>query len=294
MTHTKKAFWARACACVFAAALALCALCACSTNANTTKAQGEADGNGISTGNASGSGTLVVGVRDDIVSFSQYNEKTGRYYGMEVDLAEEMASRLGYATVEFKTVTPDTRKEMLQSGEVDALVACYSVSESREKNFDFSPAYYTDAIRLLVEKSSLVTSVNDLKGGVIGTVAGANTAPILLQEFKSSGFSTGEIVSANDDNTDVTFDTWHLLEYDSYQELSDALEVGEVDAAAMDGAISNTFMDSKRMLVEDFSVDPQEYAVATQKDSELSGRVSSAVQSMIDDGTIDALIDKWN
>lgn len=293
MTEKTKTFWAAVCAFALAAAMALCALSACSSG-STAKQQGEADGNGVSTGNTNGSGALVVGVRSDIVGFSQYNDQTGRYYGMEIDLAEEMASRLGYATVEFKTVTPDTRKEMLQSGEVDALVACYSVSESREQNFDFSPAYYTDAIRLLVEKSSLVTSINDLKGGVIGTVAGANTAPILLQEFKSSGFSTGEVVSANDDNTDVTFDTWHLLEYDNYQALSDALEVGEVDAAAMDGAISNTYMDDKRMLVEDFSVDPQEYAVATQKDSELSSRVSSTIQSMIDDGTIDALIEKWN
>lgn len=292
MTRTRKSFWGQMIVCALAVVVAVCALCACTSS--TAKQQGEADGNGTSTGNANGSGTLVVGVRSDIVGFSQYNETTGRYYGMEVDLAEEMANRLGYATVQFKTVTPDTRKEMLQSGEVEALVACYSVSESRKQNFDFSPAYYNDAIRLLVEKSSLVTSINDLKGGTIGTVVGANTAPILLQEFKNTGFSTGEVASASEDNTDVVFDTWHLLEYDSYQDLSDALEVGDVDAAAMDGAISNTYMDDKRMLVEDFSVDPQEYAVATQKDSELSGRVSSVIQEMLDDGTIDALIDKWD
>lgn len=292
MTLSKKTIIVALAAYALAALMCLGTLVACS--AQTTKAQGELDGDGVSTGNAQGSGTLVVGVRDDIVGFSQYNEENGRYYGMEIDLAEEMANRLGYATVQFKTVTPETRKEMLQSGEVGALIACYSVSESREQNFDFSPAYYTDAVRLLVEKSALVNSYRDLSGCTIGTVAGANTAPIILNKFVEEGFSTGEVVSANSDNTDVTFDTWHLLEFDTYQELSDALEVGNVDAAAMDGAISNTFMDDKRTLVEDFSVDPQEYAVATQKDSELSSKVTSAIQSMLDDGTIDALIDKWN
>ena len=38
----------------------------------------------------------------------------------------------------------------------------------------------------------------------------------------------------------------------------------------------------------------QEYGVATQKDSELSGNVANAVQEMLDDGTIAAYIDKWN
>lgn len=35
---------------------------------------------------------LVVGVRDDIVNFGFLNETTGKYYGLEIDLAKELTS----------------------------------------------------------------------------------------------------------------------------------------------------------------------------------------------------------
>ena len=44
----------------------------------------------------------------------------------------------------------------------------------------------------------------------------------------------------------------------------------------------------------DVNLGDQEYGVATQKDSELSGNVASVIQEMLDDGTIAAYIDKWN
>ena len=97
--------------------------------------------------------TLRVGVRSDIVNFGYLNERTGKYYGLEIDIAEEMARRMGYADVEFVTVTPDTRKDMLMNGEVDCLAACYSISDTRLENFDFSPAYYTDDAVIMVENS---------------------------------------------------------------------------------------------------------------------------------------------
>lgn len=44
----------------------------------------------------------------------------------------------------------------------------------------------------------------------------------------------------------------------------------------------------------DVNLGDQEYGVATQKDSELSGNVANAIQEMLDNGTIAAYIDKWN
>ena len=89
-------------------------------------------------GAAAGAETLRVGVRDDIINFGFYNETTGKYYGLEIDLAAELARRIGCDGVEYITVTPDTRKDMLLNGEVDVVIATYSIAESREENFDFS------------------------------------------------------------------------------------------------------------------------------------------------------------
>lgn len=242
----------------------------------------------------SGSGTLRVGVRSDIAGMSQLNEANGKYYGLEVDIAEEMASRMGYAGCEYATVTPDSRKEDLLDGNVDCLVACYSASDKRRENFDFSPAYYEDHIVLVCENSSLISKVEDLKGGVFGTLAGANTAAYLANNLTQRGFTDGRVLAANADNTDVSFDTWHLYEYESYSALSDALECGEVDAMAADGAIARAYLNDERSILSDYEAADQDYAVATQKGSDLSQKVADAIQSMLDDGTIAVLIDKWD
>ena len=241
-----------------------------------------------------GSGTLRAGVRADVVGFGYLNEGTGNYYGMEIDLVEELASRLGYGDIEFVTILPENRKEMLLDGQVDLIAACYSIAETRLENFDFSPAYYDDRVIAVVQNSSLIEGIDDMRGLTFGTMSGANAAPLLSTKLYEDGFTSGEVVTANEDNSDVSFDTWHLLQFPSYQELSDALEAGDVDAMVLDSAIAQTYLDDKRAVLEDFVVAEQSYGVATQKGSELSQPVADAVQEMLDDGTIEALVNKWN
>lgn len=244
-------------------------------------------------GTASNGETLRVGVRSDVVGFGYLNDDTGKYYGLEIDIANEMAERMGYGAVEFVSVLPENRKDMLQNGEVDCLVACYSIAESRQKNFDFSPAYYSDDSIVMVENSALIDGVDALEGKTLGTMSGSNTAPQLVIKLTEAGFTSGEALSANEDNSDVVFDAFHLVQMASYQELSKALEEGAIDAACMDGSIAKTYLDADRSIL-DFTIDTQEYGVATQKDSALSQPVSAAIQGMLDDGTIAQLTDKWD
>ena len=107
-------------------------------------------------------------------------------------------------------------------------------------------------------------------------------------------FSDGEVRKANEDNSDVTFDAWRLLQFPSYQELSDALEAAIIDAMVLDGAIAKSYMNDERSKLNGFVVAEQSYGIATPKGSELSDHVADAVQEMLDDGTIDTLIDKWD
>ena len=239
----------------------------------------------------SGEGTLRVGVRSDIMNFGYLNEQTGKHYGLEIDIANEMAERLGYADVEFIDVLPDTRKEMLLNGEVDCLIACYSISESREENFDFSVPYYTDSAIVMVENSSLITDVEQLAGKTVGIMSGSNTNPIFATTMYEMGIIGPDVVENTDDYTQ--YQGILVKKIPSYADLSKALETGEVDAAAMDNSIATTYMNDDRSVL-DVNLGNQEYGVATQKDSELSGQVASVIQQMLDDGTIAAYIDKWN
>lgn len=247
-------------------------------------------GSASANANANGTGTLRVGVRADVVGFGYFNERANNYYGLEIDLARELASRLGYADVEFVTVEPDTRKDMLLAGEVDCLVACYSITDTRTENFDFSPAYYHDRAVIMVENSSLITDVSDLENKTVGIMSGSNTGPLLAIKLQELGMIS-EIVENADEGTQ--YDGLYVKQVPSYAELSRELEEGTVDAAAMDGNITQTYIDEDRSIL-DLNIADQEYGVATQKGSALSQPVADAIQSMLDDGTIAALTEKWN
>ncbi len=241
-----------------------------------------------------GTNILRVGVRSDISGFGFLNEETGKYYGLEIDIANELADRLGYLSTSFRTVTPDTRKNMLMNGKVDCVIACYSISDTRLENFDFSPPYYEDASVIMVEDSALFSdNVANLEGHTFGTLAGSNTASQLSIKLAEIGFSSGEVVSANEDNTDVWFDTYHLVQLPTYYELSEALESGEIDAMCADGSIIQMYEEDGRSVLSNLEIETQDYGVATQKDSALSEPVSETIQEMLDDGTIASLIDKW-
>lgn len=240
---------------------------------------------------AGGGGTLKVGVRSDIVNFSLLNEQTGKYYGLEIDIAEEMAERLGYSDVEYSTVTPDDRNETLLEGKVDCLIACYSIAESRLENFDFSPAYYNDTTSVMVENSSLITDITQLHGGVFGIMSGSNAGPLLAIKLNEMGIIGDNVISNTDEGTQ--YEGVYVKKLPSYAELSQALEEGVVDAAVMDDSITDTYMNDDRSLL-DINISDQQYGVATQKGSELSPRVAEVIQGMLDDGTIAALVEKWN
>lgn len=227
-------------------------------------------------------GTLTVGVRDDIVGFGYLNPTTGEYYGLEIDLARKLADKLGYGQVEFVTVTPETRKSMLLEGKVDCLIATYSIEETRLENFDFSPAYYTDHTSIMVEKSSMIDGIEDLVGKKTGVLDGANTAPKLSSKMMELGLISEQDLKGSS-----------LEKWPTYGEMSVALEEGAVDAVCMDGGVARAYLDDDRKILDDV-VGTENYGVATVKGSALSAPVAEAVKQMMDDGTMAALIDKWD
>lgn len=239
----------------------------------------------------SGSGTLKVGVRDDIMNFSYLSDVTGKYYGLEIDLANTLADTLGYADVSFTTVTADTRKDILLNGEVDCIIATYSIAESREKNFDFSAPYYRDDTCILVENSSLFQDISDLQNKTIGILSGANTGPLLAIKLNELGMISDNVIANTD--TQTLYEGMTVEKFATYDELYAALQEGRIDAACMDGCIAKGYLTDDSKLL-DISIAPQEYGVATQKDSSLSAPVAAAIEQMQNDGTLDKLIDKWN
>ena len=77
-------------------------------------------------------GVLKVGVKNAVQGFSFQDTLTGEYKGLEDSLAEMIAEYLG-VDVEFTTVTAATRGELLDSGDIDAVLATFTITEERRR-----------------------------------------------------------------------------------------------------------------------------------------------------------------
>ncbi len=251
---------------------------------------------GCGSGSAStptGSNTLRVGVRANVSKFGYLNPNSGRYSGLEIDIAEELAARMGYGNVEFVTSTPENKEELLENDEVDCIIACYSITAERAESYDFSSAYYEDFAVAMIQYSTCFLNVREMVGCTFGTVADANTTAELIEKLESIGFTDGEILSVSEDGRYYELDNFNILEMDTYQELSDALDEGTIDAMCADASIINSYIDSSRRILN-FYISSQDYGVATLKGSILSEPIALTIDEMLADGTIDQLIDKWD
>lgn len=239
---------------------------------------------------AQSSGTLRVGVKDDVANFGLYDEESGRYSGLEIDLAELLREQLGYRDIEFTTVSATTREELIDDGSLDMVIATYSITDERRERYDFSTPYYTDSTGLLVERSSLLTSVTQLKGCRIGMMRGATNALALARYMAMRGIIDRFVVA---DFVPASFDGGlDFVEFDSYADIAQALEYGEVDAFLADQSILSGYRSDDRMIMEDaFAI--QQYGVCTRKGSALSARVDEAIQTWKADGTLAALRERW-
>lgn len=229
-------------------------------------------------------GVVKVGVKADVPKFSLQNTATGEYEGFEDDLAYAIAGKiLGISMeeakeqdkVEFQAVNAKTRGPLVENGEVDYVIATFTITPERQETYNFSPAYYTDAVGILVNNDSGIDTIEDLDGKIIG-VAQSSTSK---EEFENYKEENGLAV-------EPTFQ-----EFATYPELAQALAAKQIDAFSVDRAILEGYKnDSNKFL--DVRYGEQEYGVCSNKENmELAELINSTVQEMLDNGEMTALME---
>ena len=220
-------------------------------------------------------GVLKVGVKVDVPKFGYKDPKTGKVEGFEIDLANVIAKKIGVEKVEPAAVTAKTRGPLLDSGDVDLVIATFTVTEERKKSYNFSDAYFTDGVRLLVKKSAGFTSLKDLNGKKIGVAQSATSKKAIQEQADKVGAK-------------VTF-----LEFATYPEIKAALDSGRVDCFSVDGAILMGYLDDSTTILAD-SFSPQDYGVASKLgNTGLAKLVNDTIAELKKSGELAKMIQKW-
>jgi polar amino acid transport system substrate-binding protein len=117
-------------------------------------------------------GVLVVGVKNDYLTWG-FIDPSGQIVGLEIDLAKEVADRIG-VKLELVPVTAVNRMEFLRQGRIDLIIATLGDTAERRKIIGMvEPNYFAGGTNILAPKSAGLKSWADLKGKKVCAVQGA-------------------------------------------------------------------------------------------------------------------------
>ncbi|WP_346666097.1 transporter substrate-binding domain-containing protein [uncultured Mailhella sp.] len=227
-------------------------------------------------------GELRVGVKSDVPGFSM-QDLSGEYAGMEVDLAKKIAEAMGLKPdkVSFTAVTAKTRGQLLDTGDIDMVLATFTITPERKNIWNFSSAYYTDAVSLLVKKNGGIKGYADLTSKLVGVAEGSTSKDAIIAAAKENGVTLT--------------DTDNIQTFPDYPSIKAALDAGQVQAFCVDGSILSGYLDPSTEILTTVRFAPQEYGVATKLSNKgLAAFVEENITKWLSDGTIDKIIAEHN
>lgn len=127
-------------------------------------------------------GRLIVGIKADYPPWGML-DATGKIVGMEADLAQDLAQRLG---VELKlvAVTTSNRQQRLAQGQVDILIATLGDTAERRAISDLiQPHYYASSVRLLAHNDLPFSVWGELRGRPVCLTEGSYYNRILSERY---------------------------------------------------------------------------------------------------------------
>ncbi len=235
------------------------------TTAGTTAAE---------TAEAAG-GTLIVGFDQDFPPMGFVGDN-GEYTGFDLDLAKEVASRLG---LEYKAqpIAWDSKDMELESGNIDCIWNGFTIT-GREDDYTWTTPYMANKQVFVVANDSDIKSQADLAGKVV-EVQADSSAEAALKENQDLANTFGQLLTTPDYNT-------------AFMDL----EQGAVDAVAMDVIVAGYQIKQRNadFKILDDSLSEEEYGIGFKKgNTELRDKVQGALEEMAADGTLAKISDEW-
>lgn len=220
-------------------------------------------------------GTLIVGFDQDFPPMGFVGDN-GEYTGFDLDLAKEVASRLG---LEYKAqpVAWDSKDMELESGNIDCIWNGFTIT-GREDDYTWTTPYMANKQVFVVANDSDIRSQADLAGKVV-EVQADSSAEAALKENQDLANTFGQLLTTPDYNT-------------AFMDL----EQGAVDAVAMDVIVAGYQIKQRNadFKILDDSLSEEEYGVGFKKgNTELRDKVQGALEEMAADGTLAKISDEW-
>ena len=220
-------------------------------------------------------GTLIVGFDQDFPPMGFLGDN-GEYTGFDLELAQEVAKRLG---LEYKAqpIAWDAKDMELESGNIDCIWNGFTIT-GREDDYTWTEPYMANTQVFVVRNDSGIAGKDDLAGKVVECQADSSAEAALKED------------------PDLTATFAQLLTTADYNSAFMDLQQGAVDAIAMDVIVAGYQIQQRNadFTILDDSLSAEEYGVGFKKgNTELRDKVQATLEDMAKDGTMKEISEKW-
>ncbi|MCT9932919.1 glutamate ABC transporter substrate-binding protein [Planotetraspora sp. A-T 1434] len=221
---------------------------------------------------------LVIGIKVDQPGLG-LKKPDGTYAGLDVDVARYVAKELGVpeSGITFKEAQSANREPFIQQGQVDMVVATYSITDDRKKKISFAGPYLITGQDILVRADdATITDVESLKDKKVCGAQGSSSPKRLAEKFGAE------------------WESKNLTQQQGYAACLPLLESKQVDAISTDATIlagfATQFPGKFKLIGKPFST--EKYGIGIKKDDK-SGRdaINNALEKMFKDGSWRKAID---
>lgn len=213
-------------------------------------------------------GGLTIGIRFDQPGLGQ-RRLDGKFVGFDVDVAKYVAAQLGVeeSGITWREARSADREKLITSGEVDFVVATYSITDKRKEQVTFAGPYFQTGQGVLVRYTDDdITGPETLNGKKLCSVTGSTSAQKVKDQFAQ----------------DV-----ELVEYGQYSDCVIALLADNVDAVTTDEVILAGYVAENpellKLVGKPFTT--ERYGIGLAKDDTAGrGEVNAAIEKMVGSG----------
>lgn len=220
--------------------------------------------------------TLVIGSGSFFPYF--YQDETGSYTGIDVDIATEACRRMGYKPV-FNEIIWTEKDELLENGSVDCLWTCFSMN-GREALYQWAGPYASDRQVIAVLSGSEIQQMADLENKTVAVQM--NSKP---QHF---------FLDKSDTDIPTVKTIFSLYDID---EVVSALRREYVDACAGHEAALRHALDevgvSYRILEDPLLIAQTGVAFSLSDTSGTCQKLHAVLTEMRQDGTIERILNSY-
>ncbi len=219
--------------------------------------------------------TLTVGFDQNFPPMGFVGED-GEFTGFDLDLAKEVATRLGLELV-LQPIAWDSKDMELEAGNIDCVWNGFTIN-GREDKYTWTTPYMSNEQVFVVKADAGIMTLADLSGKVV-TVQADSSAEAALKDKADLVATFGNYMTAADYNT-------ALMD----------LEAGSVDAVAMDSIVANYQIEKRgdKFAVLEETIATEAYGVGFLLGNEaLRDKVQTALEEMSKDGKLTEISNTW-